>query len=44
MKFCYDKNKKEYLCDVVRAEELRKHSINKLQGEESFLRSQQVLS
>jgi hypothetical protein len=36
--------KRNSFCDVVKAEELRKHSINKLQGAESFLRSQQVLS
>ena len=38
------RTKRNSLCDVVKAEELRKHSINKLQGAESFLRSQQVLS
>ena len=38
------RTKRSSLCDVVRVEELPKHSINNLQGEESFLRSQQVLS
>jgi hypothetical protein len=38
------RTKRNSLCDVVKAEELRKHSINKLQGAEPFMRSQKVLS